>query len=89
MTLRVRCAWENTAQGRPKKPMAELVKLTLDGAEVSPKLVARPQPRAAAYADHYHEFHVPDPIRGKHTATVVVRVVATGATTSRTVGFTL
>ena len=25
VTIRVRCAWENTTQGQPKKPIAELV----------------------------------------------------------------
>jgi hypothetical protein len=89
VTLRVRCVFENTAQGRPKKAITELVTLTLDGAEVSPKLVARKQPRAAACADHYYMLHVPDPSPGKHTTTVVVRVIETGAKASRTVEFTI
>ena len=32
-----RCAWENTTQGLPKQPIAELVRLTVDGAEVNPR----------------------------------------------------
>jgi hypothetical protein len=88
VTLRVRCAFENTAHGRPKTPISELVKLTVDGAEVPPRLVAPPQPRAAAYADHYHEFHLPQPSPGRHTATAVVRAVSTNLTSSRTVQFT-
>src|SRR4051812_42299353 len=38
ITLRVRCAWENTSQGLPKRPITELVKLFVDNAEVAPKL---------------------------------------------------
>lgn len=87
VTLRVRCAFENTAQGRPKTPISELVKLTVDAAEVSPRLVAPRQPRTAAYADHYHEFHLPKPSPGKHTATAVVRTLQSNLTSSRTVVF--
>jgi hypothetical protein len=86
VTLRVRCAFENTAQGRPKKPLAELVKLTLDGTEVSPQLVA-PRQGGGAYADHYHLFHLSDPSPGPHTATAVVRGLATNATSSRALEF--
>ncbi|HWI58332.1 MAG TPA: prenyltransferase, partial [Bacillota bacterium] len=85
--LRVRCAWENTAQGLPKKAITELVKLTVDGAEVAPQLVAKKQPRGPAYLDYYHQFQVPNPAPGKHTATAVVRVVETGAELKRTVEF--
>jgi len=87
VTIRVRCAWENTAQGLPKKPIAELLKLTVDGGEVSPKLVARKQPRVNAYADYYHQFHLPDPAPGKHAAVATVRLIATGAESRRAVEF--
>src|SRR4029078_2739113 len=40
LTLRVRCAWENTTQGLPKKARAELMSLTLDGHAVEATLVA-------------------------------------------------
>jgi hypothetical protein len=87
VTIRVRCAWENTTQGLPKTPIAELLKLTVDGAEVSPKLVARKQPRGSAYADHYHQWHLPDPAPGKHAAAATVRVIATGAESRREIAF--
>lgn len=87
VTIRVRCAWENTTQGLPKTPIAELVKLTVDGAEVSPKLVAPKQPRGTAYADHYHLWHLPDPAPGKHAAAATVRVIATGAESRREIEF--
>jgi hypothetical protein len=87
VAVRVRCAWENTTQGLPKKPIAELVKLTLDGAPVSPELIAKRRPGGAAYEDHYHQFRMPDPAPGRHTATAVVRVIRTGAESSRAVEF--
>ncbi len=47
VTIRVRCAWENTAQGLPRQPIAELVKLTVDGSDASPTLVAKESDRPA------------------------------------------
>ena len=85
--LRVRCAWENTTQGLPKSPITELIKLTVDGAEVSPKLVATKAPRGPAFQDHYHQFHLPNPAPGKHTATALIRVLETKVESSRTVEF--
>ena len=89
VAVRVRCAWENTTQGQPKKPIAELVRLTVDGAEVRPELVARKRPTGAGLADHYHLFRLAEPARGEHAATAVVREVATGAESSRTIRFTV
>jgi hypothetical protein len=86
VTLRVRCAWECAAQGQLKKPLAELVKLTLDGAEVSPKLVTRNGGRGGALVDRYHEYHL-EPAPGKHSATAIIRVVETGGQASRTIEF--
>jgi hypothetical protein len=87
VTIRVRCAWENTAQGLPKKPIATLVKLTVDGAEVTPKLVAKRRRRGAGLSDHYHLVHLPSPAPGRHTATAVVRAVHTQVESRRTVTF--
>lgn len=88
VVVRVRCAWENTTQGQPKKPLAELVRLTVDGAEVRTELVTRPRAKGAGLADHFHRFHLPEPARGEHTATAVVRELATKGEVSRTVLFT-
>ncbi|MCX6903251.1 MAG: terpene cyclase/mutase family protein [Verrucomicrobia bacterium] len=87
--LRVRCAWENTTQGLPKSPITELIKLTVDGAEVSPKLVATKPPRGPAFQDHYHQFHLPNPAPGKHAATAFIRVLETKIESSRTVEFVM
>ncbi|MCX7046940.1 MAG: prenyltransferase [Candidatus Sumerlaeota bacterium] len=89
VTIRVRCAWENTAQGLPKNPIAELKKLTIDGAEVSPKLVAKKQPRGAAFQDYYHELNLPNPVPGKHTATAVVHLISANSESSRTIEFVI
>ncbi len=82
-----RCAWENTTQGFPRKPISELVKLIVDGKEERPTLVTRKRPGGMALADHYHQFHLASPAAGRHTTTATVRVLASGAEASRTVGF--
>lgn len=87
--IRVRCAWENTTQGLPKQPITELVKLTVDGTDVVPKLVNTRAARGKALADHYHGFHLADPAPGRHTVAAVVRVIASQAQLSRTVEFSV
>ncbi len=87
ITLRVRCAWENTAHGLPKKPITELLKLVVDGVDVSPKLVALKHPRETTYADYFHEFHLPNPASGKHEATAFIRDVETKMESSRRIEF--
>lgn len=88
VTIRVRCAFENTAHGRPKTPLAELVRLSMDGVEVFAELIAGKQPRAGAYADHYHAFHLPKPASGRHTASAVVKALGPNTTLTRTIEFT-
>ncbi len=85
--LRVRCAWENTTQGMPKKPITELVRLMVDGVEVSPELVEIKKPQGAGLTDHYHQFHLLNPAAGKHSVTACVREVETKRELSRTVEF--
>ena len=75
ITIRVRCAWENTTQGLLKTPITELVKLTVDGATVAPVPVSTRAPRGTLLADHYHKFQLDDPARGPHLAEAVVRTV--------------
>lgn len=92
VTIRVRTAWENTTQGLPKKQIAELTKLTIDGAEVSPALVEKKRPPkakpiGAALEDCYHQFHIADPAPGKHTAAARVRVLETNAESQRAIEF--
>jgi len=87
VTLRVRCAWENTTQGQPKSPIVELVTLTVNGRDVKPTLVTKKRPTGTGLADHFHQFHMPDLVPGRHTVRAVVRNVATKAESSRTVEF--
>ncbi len=81
VALRVRCAWKNTAQGMPQTPLAEFVRLTVDGAEVTPTLVEKKRPNGNGLADRYHLYAVPERASGGaagvRTATAVVREIAT------------
>jgi hypothetical protein len=87
VALRIRCAWENTPQGLLKQPIAEFVRLTVDGNEVAPTLVSKKRPNGPLLDDHYHHLHLPDLKPGKHTATVVIRVLATKMEVERKVEF--
>lgn len=88
ITLRVRCAWENTAQGRPKNPLAEMTRLVVDDRPVIPRLVA-PRLPAGGFADHYHEYPLPDLGPGNHTAVAHARVLATGQAMQRRIVFSI
>ena len=89
VALRVRCAWENTPQGLLKAPLSELVRLSVDGREVAPELQARRRPNGL-YDDHAHFVALPSGIgRGRHSATAVARVRATGAEVVTTIEFTV
>ena len=90
VALRVRCAWKNTPQGMPQTPLAEFVKLTVDGADVTPTLVERKRPNGSGLADRYHLYAVPagtTGATGTRAATVVVREIATKLEVTQTVRF--
>jgi hypothetical protein len=84
--LRVRCAWENTPHGLLKSPHSELLRLTIDGREVTPTLVS-PANQNGLLRDHHYRWPLNDLAPGKHTATADVRVVATKAEVSRRIDF--
>lgn len=86
IALRVRCAWENTAQGVAKTPLTELKKLVLDGADVSPQFVERRRPNGLV-EDHYHLLAVPKLPAGRHSATAVIKRISSGSTSERTIEF--
>jgi len=86
VTIRVRCRWDGTTQGLPKTPRVELVKLEVDGQEVTPTLVA-PEAKWGAYQDHYHFHHIAQHAAGRHTATAIVRILATKAQSRHTIEF--
>ena len=86
VTVRVRCQRDNTLRGLPKAPRVELVKLMIDGREVTSKLVA-PKAQWGAYRDYYHFYHIGKPTPGKHTATAAVRRLDTVAVSQHTIEF--
>jgi len=86
VTIRVRCRWDNTAQGLPKTPRVELVELAVDGRKVTP-ILAAPRAKQGAYQDHYHYYNIAEPKAGKHTAAATVRVLATKAESRHTIEF--
>jgi hypothetical protein len=88
LTLRIRCAWQNTTQGQPKTPIAEFVKLLVDGQPAKAQLKDIKRARGVR-EDYYHEFHLPNPAPGLHTAIVSVRILETGEEVTRTTTFTV
>ena len=78
-----------TPQGMPQTPLAEFVRLTVDGAEAVPEVVERKRPNGPGLADRYHLLALPDLAAGKHTATVVARDVKTKREVTQTVLFTV
>jgi hypothetical protein len=87
VTVRVRCAHENTTQGLPKRPLAELVRLSVDGRDVAPELVVKKQAGSDVLVDQYHQHAMPDLAPGKHTARAVVRVAGKDSENEMTIVF--
>ncbi len=79
--------WRTHDAGGQNTPITEFVKLSLDGREVTPKLISRTRPNGPLLNDHYHELQLRKLTPGNHTATVVVRVIATGEQLSWTISF--
>ena len=77
LTLRVRCAHENTSQGLPKTPLVELQTFLVDGAPIQPELAENKNERGAL-TDTYYHLHFTEIARGKHTATAIARHLKTG-----------
>lgn len=86
VALRVRCAWECTAHGLLKKPLAELLAFSVDGTATSLKLISLKKSNGLL-EDHYHYLPLKHLAAGPHTATAVVRILETQAEVSRTVTF--
>lgn len=75
VTLRVRCAWENTTQGLPKRPLAELQSLAVDDQMVETKVVAPRSSRGNGLADHYHEYRLPASAVGRHKVLATIKLL--------------
>ncbi len=86
VAIRVRCAWQNTTQGLPKKQLTELVKMMVAGKQVEPQHISRKRPNNAIEDDYYlHNW--PDAPAGKYTASATVRNIATGEEIWRPIEF--
>ncbi|MBI5767332.1 MAG: prenyltransferase [Verrucomicrobia bacterium] len=83
VALRVRWAWKNTPQGFPQTPLAEFVRLTVDGVEVATTVTEKKRPNGNGLADVYRLAMVPTP--GRRRATVTVRELATGRLVEQTI----
>jgi hypothetical protein len=86
VAIRIRCAFQNTTQGLPKKPLTELVKMMVAGKQVEPQHVNRRRPNNAI-EDDYYLYHWPDPPAGRYTASATVRNIATGEEIWRPIEF--
>lgn len=84
LNIRVRCAWESNYLGALRKPLAELVRLSVDGVEVKPTLVERKRTNTQA-GEHAHCFALtPKQAEVVHTVTAVVREIATNREVTHT-----
>ena len=86
VTIRVRCWW----RGRRKRtePVVELVDLSVDSEPVSATLVERRNGQGQV-TDHYHTYHLANPVPGTHTVHVTVRKIDSGEQSTRTIQFTV
>lgn len=84
MNLRVRCAWSNTPQGRPKTPLAEMVSVTLDDKELLME-PARSTAANGALLDSYHLAPLGGVEAGEHEVVATVRRIADGAIVRRAI----
>lgn len=80
IALRLRLWQENTGQGLPREPRTELVRLRVDGREVTPQLVE-------TRSDRYYLHHAPDQ-PGAHRAEADIRILASGAITTASAQWT-
>lgn len=87
VNVRVRCAWTNTTQGRPKTPLVRLERLRVDGREVTPAVDASTPPKGAALLDHHYLFAMPDAAPGRHTADAQGSVIATNERVNASITF--
>ena len=87
VALRVRCAWDTTPQGVLLRPLAEFVKLTVDGTAVTAVLVEKKRPNREALDDQYHCVQLTALSPVGHAATATVRELTTGRDRTQTIEF--
>jgi len=77
VAIRVRCAWQNTTTGLPKKALAELTELQIDGKPAGPQLTRATGPKGALN-DVYWRLEIPAPAPGRHTAVAMGKWIESG-----------
>jgi hypothetical protein len=92
--VRIRCASTNTAQGLPKQPLVDLVRVELDGAallegESLKQARVERRDRRRMLADTYYLAALPELAPGRHQVVAHVRVRGSGAEARREVTFTV
>ncbi|MDP3072588.1 MAG: prenyltransferase/squalene oxidase repeat-containing protein [Opitutaceae bacterium] len=87
INLRVRCAWSSNYLGALRTPLAELVKLIVDGREVEPVLIEQKWTTKQP-GEHAHHYALSGrEAEGEHAVTAVVREIATQKETTHTIRF--
>lgn len=76
VNIRVRCQWDNTAQGLPKTERVQLVRLLVDGEEVTTKEMRKGNPKKVT--DVYAECPLPSLKAGKHVVVAEVKILENG-----------
>jgi prenyltransferase beta subunit len=77
MRLRLRCWWDATTQGIPKRERAKLVSVEVDGQPI-PTRAETVKGAQNAIVDRFHLADLPDLARGRHTARAALELVDEG-----------
>lgn len=87
INLRVRWGHHHTAHGQLKAPLAEFISLTVDGKQVTPRMVERHGGRGNKLADRYYLWEMPILPAGSHQATATVRSLGSSKEISQSIEF--
>jgi hypothetical protein len=87
VVVRVRTAWTNSTQGRPRTPLAVLDRLRVDGRDVEPSESLPKPPNGAGPLDQFHYYPMPDAVPGRHTVEARARVIGTGELMDSSIAF--
>ncbi|WP_165071544.1 prenyltransferase/squalene oxidase repeat-containing protein [Paludisphaera rhizosphaerae] len=87
VVVRVRTAWTNSTQGRPRTPLAVLDRLRIDGRDVEPAESLPKPPNGAGPLDQFYYFSMPDIAPGRHKAEARARVIGSGELVDSSITF--
>lgn len=77
VAVRIRCQWEATTQGVPKKQLVELAEVSVDGRKMMPAMVQKKNAQGGM-TDHYYLLGMPEVAEGKHVVEATVRGIGSG-----------